>query len=156
MQHDTSDTVAFVLVLCVPVAVWLASRPWAWPRIVAVLRPVGTRLWRQVVVEDLPDEATLQRWALERLERLRADLARVGRLLLDDDWMSATRQVGNRLAYERLVVDVHEAERRMAVLAVVETPAAPTPVAAPRFAFVAPSSQPSVEVIEFGPGGRWV
>ena len=102
-MQQTGDTVAFALVLCLPVAVWVVSRPWVWSRITARLTPVGTRLWRQVVVDDEPDEATLQRWALERLERLRADLARVRRILLDDAWMSATRQVGNRLAYERLV-----------------------------------------------------
>ncbi|SEP77531.1 hypothetical protein [Microlunatus flavus] len=155
MQH-AGDAVTFVVVLCLPVAVWLISRPWAWERIRPYARRFGLRIWGQLVVDEEPDPATLQRWAVERLGRLRTDLERVRRLLLDDEWMSATRQVGNRLAYERLVVDVRRAEAQVPAALVPDVAAAPTPVAAPRFAFVAPSGQPSVEVIEFGPAGRWL
>lgn len=152
MQH-TVDAIAFVVVMVLPVVVWVVSRPLVWCHVRARLEPLGARLWSQVVVEDTPDPATLQRWALERLVRLRADLERVRRLLLDDAWMSATRQVGNRLAYERLVVDVRTAERQVPASAL----EVPVPsFAAPRFTFAAPSTQPAVEMIEFGPSGRWV
>ena len=154
MDHAL-DAICFVVVMVVPVLVWVVSRPWVWKHLAAFLRPLGAQVWRQVVVDDTPDPATLLRWAQQRLARLRADLERVRRLLLDDEWMSGTRQVGNRLAYERLVVDVREAERQVPAAAL-EVPAAPSPVSAPRFTFVAPSTQPVVEMIEFGPSGRWV
>jgi len=154
MDHAL-DAICFAVVMVVPVLVWIVSRPWVWKHLAAILRPLGVRVWRQVVVDDSPDPATLLRWAQQRLARLRADLERVRRLLLDDEWMSGTRQVGNRLAYERLVVDVREAERQVPAAAL-EVPAAPSPVSAPRFTFAAPSTQPAVEMIEFGPSGRWL
>jgi hypothetical protein len=155
-MQSTADAMTFVLVLCLPVVVWVLSRGPVWSRLWPLLRPLGVRLWRQVVVDDTPDPATLQRWAVERLQRLRADLERVRMLLLDDDWMSATRQSGNRMAYDRLVVDVRRAEADVAGFAEVELPAAPTPYAVPRFTFAPPSNQPAVEMIEFGPSGRWL
>lgn len=154
MDHAL-DAIAFAVAMVLPVLVWVVSRPWVWKHLDAFLRPVGVRVWRQMVVDDTPDPATLLRWAQERLARLRADLERVRRLLLDDEWMSGTRQVGNRLAYERLIDDVREAERQVPA-AELEVPAVPTPVGAPRFAFVAPNAQPAVEMIEFGPSGRWL
>lgn len=41
-----------------------------------------------------------------RRERLVRDLQRVQHLVATDAWMSATRQIGNRLAYEQLLHDV--------------------------------------------------
>jgi len=38
-----------------------------------------------------------------RRERLQADVRRLQHLLATDEWMSATRQMGNRLAYDWLV-----------------------------------------------------
>ena len=152
-MQNTADAITFVVVLCLPVVAYVVSRPWVWKRIRPYARRLGLRFWRQVVAEDEPDPALLQRWAEERLARLRTDLERVRRLLLDDEWMSATRQVGNRLAYERLVVDVRAAGRAVPAALVDLVPA---PVIAPRFTFAAPSTQPAVEVIEFGPSGRWL
>ena len=51
-------------------------------------------------------------WMMERRSRLCADLRRVEHLLATDAWMSATRQRGNRIAYNRLVDDL----RRMPVV----------------------------------------
>lgn len=153
-MQSTADAITFLVVLCLPVVAWVVSRRMVWSRVSRWLRPLGVRLWRQVVVDDTPDPATLQRWAVERLGRLRADLERVRVLLLDDEWMSATRQVGNRLAYERLVVDVRRTQAEVAGLEL-EAPAAPIPFATPRYTFVAPSNEPAVEMIEFGPSGRW-
>jgi hypothetical protein len=56
-----------------------------------------------------PDEDAM--WLMERRRQLCADLRRVEHLLATDTWMSATRQRGNRLAYNQLVDDL----RRMPV-----------------------------------------
>ena len=45
-------------------------------------------------------------WQMERRSRMCADLRRVEHLLATDTWMSATRQLGNRIAYHRLVDDL--------------------------------------------------
>ncbi len=153
-MQNPGDVVAFTVMMILPVVGWVVSRPYVWARICTRLQPLVVRLWRQLVVVEEPDEATLRQWALLRLERLQRDLERVRRLVADDSWMSATRQVGNRLAHEQLLVDVGKAEAEVATFGPVEVPAAPSPVAAPRFAFTT-ASQPAVEVIEFGPSGRW-
>lgn len=61
-----------------------------------------------------------------RRQRLNAHLERVRRILRDDEWMSATRQVGNRLAYASLVAEL---ARTPEVYAVPLASAAPTTVA---------------------------
>jgi hypothetical protein len=43
---------------------------------------------------------------IRRRERLQADVQRVQRILANDTWMSATRQLGNRIAYTRLLLDL--------------------------------------------------
>jgi hypothetical protein len=59
--------------------------------------------WKRADERD-QDEAEL--WLMERRRRLCADLRRVEHLLATDMWMSATRQRGNRIAYNRLVDDL--------------------------------------------------
>jgi hypothetical protein len=54
--------------------------------------------------EHDPDQDAL--WLMERRRKLCADLRRVEHLLATDTWMSATRQRGNRIAYNRLVDDL--------------------------------------------------
>ena len=159
MQEQVSDAVAFLVVLFLPLVAWVVSRPPIWLRIRTQLEPVAVRLWQQVIQPDEPDEAALHRWALVRLEQLRGHLERVRRLILDDDWMTATRQTANRMAYEHLVRDVREAETTVSAYGPVEpwlAPAAPTPLATARFSFSAPAPRSAVEVIEFGPRGRWI
>jgi len=89
----------------------------------------GPFLLKRLVVRRAPDGwlNRFGRWALDRLtsapdpelseeDQLAADLAavlrrerlirdadRVRRLLATDEWMSATRQIGNRMAYEQLL-----------------------------------------------------
>ena len=101
-----------------------------------------------------PDETEL--WLAEKRRRLCADLRRVEHLLATDTWMSATRQLGNRLAYRQLVDDLRHTPEVF--------PAAPDPL--PSFgsrdisteplgsagymsAGFAPRS-PQVEVLEIG------
>jgi hypothetical protein len=59
--------------------------------------------WKRAEESD-SDEDEL--WLIERRRRLCADLRRVEHLLATDTWMSATRQRGNRIAYNRLVDDL--------------------------------------------------
>ncbi len=156
-MQSPGDAVAFTVMMVLPIVAWIISRPYVWSRVCTHLEPVAVRVWHQLVVVEEPDEATLRRWAVLRLERLQRDLERVRRLVADDSWMSATRQVGNRLAHEQLLVDVREVEAEVATYAPLEVlPAVPAPLSAPRFAFSAPASEPAVEVMEFGPSGRWL
>ena len=158
MQEHGGDLVAFVVVMLLPPVAWVLSRPRVWIRVRRRLDPIGVRVWQQLSVQDQPDDDELRRWAEQRLTQLRGHLERVRRLILDDDWMTATRQVANRLAHEHLVRDLRAAELEVAAYGPVVTwvsPAAPTPVAS-RFAYAAPAARSSVEVIEFGPRGRWL
>ena len=45
-------------------------------------------------------------WLMSRRRQLMADLRRIESLLLHDDWMSATRQLGNRLARDQLLASL--------------------------------------------------
>ena len=55
-----------------------------------------------------PDEEADELRRLLRRDRLVANLQRVQRLVSHDDFMSATRQIGNRMAYEQLQRDLRE------------------------------------------------
>jgi hypothetical protein len=64
-----------------------------------------------VILENLSRPADVDRDAEElsqvlRRQRLSTDLRRVEHLITTDSWMSATRQLGNRLAYEQLLDDL--------------------------------------------------
>jgi len=159
MQENGTDAYAFLAVMFLPVVAWIISRPPVWSRIRPRLEPVALRLWQQLILPEQPDQEVLHRWAVARLEQLRGHLERVRRLILDDEWMTATRQVANRMAHEHLVRDVREAEVALEAFGPLEpaaAAAAPTSLAASRFAFSAPAARPVVEVIEFGPSGRWI
>jgi len=159
MQEHASDAYAVLAVVCLPVVVWVISRPPLWSRLRPRLEPVAARLWQQIVEPQPPDPEALRSWAAVRLEQLRGHLERVRRLILDDEWMTATRQVANRMAHEHLVRDVREAEVALEAFGPLEpvwAVAAQPSLAASRFAYSAPAARPVVEVIEFGPGGRWV
>ena len=75
------------------VVVWLGRRVGDW-----------ATAHRQQTEEWDPEEQQL--WLLERRRKLCADLRRIEHLLATDEWMSATRQRGNRIAYNRLVDDL--------------------------------------------------
>ena len=80
----------------------LLSRPVSW----RVLARFATWVDGRVAVShsgmddpDRDEDALL----MYRRDRLCADLRRIEHLLATDAWMSATRQLGNRLAYDQLV-----------------------------------------------------
>jgi hypothetical protein len=158
MQEHVSDAYAFLAVMCLPVLVWVVSRPPLWKRLRPRLEPAAARLWQQLTEPQPPDPEVLRSWAVVRLEQLKGHLERVRRLILDDEHMTATRQVGNRMAHERLIRDVREAQVALEAFAPLEpvwAAAAQTSLAASRFVYSAPAARPVVEMIEFGPGGRW-
>jgi hypothetical protein len=159
MQEHVSDAYAFLVVVCLPLVAWVVSRPPVWRRVRARLGPVAWRLWRALVQAEEPDEEALRRWAAVRLAGLRGHLERVRLLVLDDEHMTATRQVGNRMAHERLVRDVREAELALMAFGPLEPAAAPVavlPLAQTRLVYSPPPARPVVELIEFGPRGRWI
>src|SRR4051794_28127234 len=100
-----------------------------------------------------PDPEAEELYRVVRRQRLCADIERVGRLVATDSWMSATRPLGNRLAYETLL---HELRRMPPPLAAVQYGVADRWSEAPP-AWMAPSPTvghrprtPSVEVIDLG------
>lgn len=70
---------------------------------VEVLRPLAVRLLASLGPSPEVDEAAGELYRALRSERLRADVRRLERILATDMVMSATRQIGNRLAYGWLV-----------------------------------------------------
>lgn len=94
--------VVFGLVVVLLLLRWPASqRPLA--RLARRVGEWATTHWTRAEEAD-PDEDEL--WQVERRRKLCADLRRVEHLLATDSWMSATRQLGNRIAYHRLVDDL--------------------------------------------------
>ena len=92
----------YVVVSGLFIVLALLSRPVSW----RVLARFATWFDGRVAVRhsgvddpDRDDDALL----MYRRDRLCADLRRIEHLLATDAWMSATRQLGNRLAYDQLV-----------------------------------------------------
>ena len=63
----------------------------------------ATTHWTRAEESDWAED---ELWQMERRRKLCADLRRVEHLVATDTWMSATRQRGNRIAYDRLVDDL--------------------------------------------------
>jgi hypothetical protein len=95
-----------LVVLVVFVGLLLLTEPRPRRVVVRLARRFGdwVTTHRQQTEEWDPEEQ--QMWLLERRRKLCADLSRVEHLLATDEWMSATRQRGNRIAYNRLVDDL--------------------------------------------------
>ena len=77
------------------------------PRFRGLIGDFLRRRWARVLERldppSEPDELAQEMRMVIRGEKLRADVRRVQRLLVTDSWMPATRQVGNRIAYDWLV-----------------------------------------------------
>ena len=152
LNHDGAY---FAVVLCLPLVVRLLLVPRIGRPVRAWSASLGEQLWTHLREREEPDEQVLQRWALARLDELERHLARVRQLVVSDDDMSATRQLGNRIALERLLVDAAAAFD--AAPDRVDDPPRPAwrPSSPVRYlagpACVAASA---VEVLEFGPGQR--
>ena len=112
MQHSAVSEVPQVDgswdVLVVFLGLLVLTQPLPRRVVVRLARRVGdwAAAHRQQTEEWDPEEQQL--WLLEHRRKLCADLRRVEHLLATDEWMSATRQRGNRIAYNRLVDDLRQ------------------------------------------------
>ena len=80
------------------------------------LKPVGERLAEWVNPPPPFDPVADDLAKALRRERLQADVRRLQHLLATDEWMSATRQMGNRLAYDWLVRELERSTRSISPL----------------------------------------
>jgi hypothetical protein len=137
----------------------LLSRPGTQRALARLARGIG--LWvaaRLVRTAELdPDEAEL--WQFERRRKLCADLRRVEHLLVTDARMSATRQLGNRLAYRQLVDDLRQTPEVFPALAPFASfdswdESADLLGAARHIKAGYAARDPQVEILEFGWGRR--
>jgi hypothetical protein len=103
---------------------------------------------------DLDREAEELSQVLRR-QRLCADLRRIEHLIATDTWMSATRQLGNRLAYEQLIADLkHTPDVLPAIPGMSEinswTASAQTGQPALPITGYGSGSAPKIEILEIG------
>jgi hypothetical protein len=94
-------------------------------------------------------------WLLEKRRRLTADLRRIEHLLATDTWMSATRQLANRLAYDQLVADLRDTPEVFPALGTIPSAAARDESAgrlgsAGYIGAAYPAQKPVVEILEIG------
>ena len=97
-----AGVVVVVGLLALAVAVrYGRSRAW----LVACVRGLAARFERP---EHTPawEQEHAELWLMARRRQLIEDLSRIERLLLHDECMSATRQLGNRLAKDQLVASL--------------------------------------------------
>jgi hypothetical protein len=95
-----------VVVLGVLVTLILIRIPVTRRLLVRLARRAGDWAMTYAKRTDEWDQDERDLWMMERRRKLSADLRRVEHLLATDTWMSATRQRGNRIAYNRLVDDL--------------------------------------------------
>lgn len=144
-----SSYVIFCLVLVVPLFVALP------PVRVRLLR-LGARALERLTAEPEIDQDTRDLYEAIRRERLLRDVARLRRVLAHDEHMSAVRQIGNRMAYDRLLQDLGEVRDVAASPALVPQSAlgwsAADAAASPAMPSAAQDSQyrPRVETLELG------
>ena len=167
VEISVSELVAWLVVVLALVGLPLVmtdpeeTRRRLGPRLVARL----DRLAEQLHPEDEPDPLVEALRAQQRREKLVADVQRLRRLVAHDMAMSATRQLGNRIAYASLVSELEalrEAPSPFAAFGVGLPLAAAAPAARwvddlalsapqPRRSWVDDGQRaPAVEVLELG------
>ncbi|GAA3639186.1 hypothetical protein [Microlunatus ginsengisoli] len=100
---EAMDVGSWLIVAFAFLVLPLATRP-AVQR-VAVALAERTDEWSKAraAVKDRMDPEQEKLWLWTKRRRLCAAIDRIEQLIATDDWMSATRQLGNRLAYEQLL-----------------------------------------------------
>jgi hypothetical protein len=139
--------VLFALILALP----LLARPFIRRQLSRLGGVIFDRLSRPAELDREAEEL----WSVLRRERLCADLRRVEHLIATDTWMSATRQLGNRLAYAQLLDDLkHTPDVLPAVSGFGEVDGwtAFPPTVEPAFpsASYASRNAPKIEILEIG------
>jgi hypothetical protein len=119
-----------------------------------MIRLGGAILDRLSRPDDVDQEAD-ELWRAARREQLCADLRRVEQLIATDTWMSATRQLGNRLAYEQLLDDLKHTPDVLPVIPGMNeinswTPATATAQPATPDTGYGPRNAPKIEILEIG------
>lgn len=146
---ELSSYVIVWLVLVVPLFVALP------PVRVRLLR-LGGRALERLTAEPEVDQDTLDLYQAFRRERLLRDEARLRRVLAHDEHMSAVRQIGNRMAHDRLLHDLAEVRDVAASLALLPQPARAWSSADPGDSLAMPRAardsqyRPKVETLELG------
>lgn len=91
----------------VVVVLWALSRPRVCrPLAAGVVTAARWLVHRCVRAEEMEDVAVRAAFARQRRRRLWADLRRLDRLIATDEWMSATRQLGNRMARAQVLDEI--------------------------------------------------
>ena len=147
-MSELSNGQSWVILLCLPAVVWLFNQTWVRRPLRTATRPLLDRLSARLSSVTEPDPETVELWTCVRRQRLEADLARIHRLIADDAGMSATRQLGNRLAYAQLVDELARTPVSEVVLNPWTTPAGTPPT--PGFDDAPSSPASNVEVLELG------
>lgn len=148
-SFELSSYVIFCLVIVVPLLVAL-------PSVRVRLGRLGAGVLDRLTVEPEVDQDALDLYEAVRRERLLRDVARLRRVLAHDEHMSAVRQIGNRMAYDRLLQDLSEVRDVAPSLALVHQPAlgwsSADPAGWPALPRANPDSQfrPTVETLELG------
>ena len=156
MSNDQQLAFWCLLVGGVLTALYIATRlPFVRRFLAQQLRRLGAWVWERIRPEPEVDQVALDLYRVVRREKLRADVERLRRLLATDMSMSATRQLGNRLAYDWLLREletVRGPSRFVAAEGVFETlssSALPTQTSDLRSSY-ASSSTTTVEILELG------
>jgi hypothetical protein len=97
---------AFLIVVLVFIATLALTRPFVLRALAQFAEYTGERGQARAARRTPVDEEaeSLRLWS--KRCRLGAALDRVERLLATDSWMSGTRQLGNRMAYDQLVAEL--------------------------------------------------
>ena len=103
---DIASLDDWLLALGLLVVLALLSRPGIQHLLARLARGISERAVARFERTEEPDPDQAELWLMEKRRKLSADLRRVEHLLATDTWMSATRQIGNRLAYRQLVEDL--------------------------------------------------
>ena len=156
MSNDQQFAFWCLLVGGVLTALFIATRlPFVRRFLAQQLKRLAAWVWERIRPEPEIDQMALDLYRVVRREKLRADVERLRRLLATDMSMSATRQLGNRLAYDWLLREleaVRGPSRFVAAEGVFETwssSALPTQTSDLRSSY-ASSSTTTVEILELG------
>jgi len=101
---DSFEQTAYAVIAVVLVVPVLVSVPAVRACVVRLVISAVARLTPEPEV----DQDVLDLYEALRREQLLRNLARLHRVIATDEHMSAVRQIGNRMAYDRLLLDLSE------------------------------------------------